>query len=103
VGQVPLLLCRLTLPTSLEARYQVYHNIETAEARLLLPLKVGRFPVLLRDVAASHESAEADLLPECVGVDEVSSNSLHCGLHDVTWSCCMKQCAAVYLCASWEA
>jgi hypothetical protein len=77
-----LLSCRLTLPTSLEAQYQVYHNLETAAARLLLPLKVGHFPVLQRDVAATHESAEGDLLPTCVGVDEVSSNSLHCGCHD---------------------
>jgi hypothetical protein len=80
---------------SLEAQYQVYHNLETAEARLLLPRKVGYFPVLQRDVAASHESAEADLLPACVGVDEVPSNSLHCGCHDVGQSCYMKQCAAV--------
>jgi hypothetical protein len=80
---------------SLEAQYQVYHNLETAAARLLLPLKVGRFPVLRRDVVATHESAEAELLPACVGVDEVSSNSLQCGCHDVSWSCYLKQCAAV--------
>jgi hypothetical protein len=88
-------LRRLTLPTSLEAQYQVYHNLETAEARLLLPLKVGHFPVLRRDVAASHESAEADLLPACVGVGEVPSNSLQCVCHDVSRSCYMMQCAAV--------
>jgi hypothetical protein len=69
---------------SLEAQYQVYHNLETAEARLLLPLKMGHFPVLRRDVVATHESAEAELLPACVGVDEVPSIFLHCGRHDVS-------------------
>jgi hypothetical protein len=73
----------------------VYHNLETAEARVLLPRKVRHFPVLRSDVAASHESAEGELLPACVGVDEVPSNSLHGGRHDVSRSCYMKQCAAV--------
>jgi hypothetical protein len=56
---------------SLEAQYNVYHNLETAEARMLLPLKVGQFPVLHDDVAAASETAASDNLPTCVGVDEV--------------------------------
>jgi hypothetical protein len=55
---------------SLDAQYQVYNNLETAEARMLLPLKKGQFPVLHDDLAGGPE---ADLLPTCVGVDEVSS------------------------------
>jgi hypothetical protein len=56
---------------ALEAQYQVYHNLETAEARMLLPLKVGQFPVLHNDVAAASETAATAALPTCVGVDEV--------------------------------
>jgi hypothetical protein len=56
---------------SLEAQYQVYHNLETAEARMLLPLKVGQFPVLHDNVKAAPETAATEDLPTCVGVDEV--------------------------------
>jgi hypothetical protein len=61
----------MTLPISLEAQYEVYHNLEDSEARMMLPLKVGQFPVLHNDVAAASETAAADVLPTCVGVDQV--------------------------------
>jgi hypothetical protein len=60
---------------SLDAQYQVYNNLETAEARMLLPLKEGQFPVLHDDLAGGPET---HLLPTCVGVDEVSSPPLPC-------------------------
>jgi hypothetical protein len=66
-----VLFCRLALPTSLEAQYNVYHNLEMAEARMLLPFKVRQFPVLEDDVATASETAENELLPVCVGVDKV--------------------------------
>jgi hypothetical protein len=66
---------------SLDAQYQVYHDLETAEARMLLPLKVGQFPVLHDDVAVASETAAAELLPTCVGVDEVPLTSSHCFWH----------------------
>jgi hypothetical protein len=56
---------------SLEAQYNIYLNLETAEARMLLPLKVEQFPVLQDDVSAAPETAASDDLPTCVGVDEV--------------------------------
>jgi hypothetical protein len=56
---------------ALQTQYNVYHNLETAEARMLLPLKVGQFPVLHDDVAAASETAASYDLPTCVGVDEV--------------------------------
>jgi hypothetical protein len=63
---------------SLKAKYNVYHNLEGAEARMLLPLKVGQFPVLHHDVAAASETAATALLPTCVGVDEVPSTVRFC-------------------------
>jgi hypothetical protein len=66
---------------SIEAQYQVYHDLETAEARMLLPLKVGQFPVLHDDVAAASETAASADLPTCVGVDEVPRMSLQCVWH----------------------
>jgi hypothetical protein len=62
---------------SIEAQYQVYHDLETAEARMLLPLKVGQFPVLHNDLSAVSETAATDDLPICVGVDQVPCMSLH--------------------------
>jgi hypothetical protein len=62
---------------SIEAQYQVYHDLETAEARMLLPLKVGQFPVLHDDVAAASETAATDDLPTCVGVEKVPFIRLH--------------------------
>jgi hypothetical protein len=63
---------------SLEAQYNVYHNLEAAEARMLLPLKKGQFPVLDDDAAAGSESASTDLLPTCVGIDEVPHTLRFC-------------------------
>jgi hypothetical protein len=63
---------------SLKAKYNVYHNLEGAEARMLLPLKVGQFPVLHDDVAAASETAATALLPTCVGVDEVPRSVRFC-------------------------
>jgi hypothetical protein len=72
---------------ALEAYYDVYHNLENADLRMLLPLKVAQFPVLQSDAATSSETGVTDKLPICVGVDEVSHTSLQCcGLlarHDV--------------------
>jgi hypothetical protein len=63
---------------SLEARYEVYHNLEDSEERMLLPLKRGQFPVLHNDVAAASETAAANVLPTCVGVDQVPRAFLCC-------------------------
>jgi hypothetical protein len=63
---------------SLEAQYEVYHNLENSEARMLLPLKVGLFPVLHDDVAAASETTATDVLPTCVGVDQVPRTFLFC-------------------------
>jgi hypothetical protein len=71
VVRVQVVFCRVALPTSLEAHYNVYHNLETAEARMLMPFKVRQFPVLEDDVATASETAENELLPVCVGVDKV--------------------------------
>jgi hypothetical protein len=62
---------------SLETQYNVYHNLETAEARMLLPLKVGQFPAL-HDVAAASDTVATDVLPTCVGVDEVPPPVRYC-------------------------
>jgi hypothetical protein len=64
-------LCRLKVSASVSDEYNVYNNLETAEARMLLPFKVGQFSVLQDDMASVSEISDIDLLPACVGVDEV--------------------------------
>lgn len=63
--------CRLTLPGSIEALYEVYNDLDTAEARILLPKKVREFPQLDRDAAVASDTSEPQLLPECVGATAV--------------------------------
>ena len=71
------LWCRFTVPASLEAQYTIYHDLETSEARILLPSKVRQFPVLRADAAATSGTPNPELLPSCVGVDEVRPTLLN--------------------------
>lgn len=65
-------MCRFTLSTLVQAQYNVYNDLEEAESRILLPSKEKEFPVFEMDVAASASTPQADLLPECVGLDQVT-------------------------------
>lgn len=73
-------LSRISLTTSAEAQYSVYNDLESAEACILLPSKVRKFPVLQSDTATVSATPQLELLPECVGVNEVqpyTSNTMH--------------------------
>lgn len=71
LSQPHFALCRLTLPTTIEAQYPVYNNLETSESRILLPSKVRQFPILEADAAAASGTPQPELLPECVGIHQV--------------------------------
>lgn len=64
---------RFNLPASLEARFFVYDHLGLIKPRMLLPSKVRQFPVIETDASLASDTNQADLLPACVGVDEVSS------------------------------
>lgn len=54
-----------------EAHYSVYNDLEDSEGRMLLPSKVRDFPLLQSDTTVATATPDRDLLPECVGVDQV--------------------------------
>jgi hypothetical protein len=54
---------------------------------MLLPRKVGQFPVFHDDVAAVSDTTAADVLPTCVGFDQVPYLFLFCLL--LSWKVIM--------------
>lgn len=101
-AHVPLatfMLCRVVLPDSVNLEFSVYNDLETAEARMILPSKLREFPLLDLDAAAASATDQPELLPECVGVNEVccsayslpqhsSLGKATCFSHDMP-SCCL--------------
>lgn len=57
------------------SQYSIYNDLEAADARFMLPSKVYQFPELQSDVTTASGDPQAHMLPECVGVDQVTLSS----------------------------
>ena len=71
---VPLLhtiLLTYQLPNSFQARYNVYQNVETARARILLPFKSGSFPILATDAQFATDTDVVEDILLCQGTADV--------------------------------
>lgn len=65
---VPLLLAiyrTYQLPNSFQAEYLVYQGVESALARIMMPHKVGAFPVLSVDAQYVGHSQAVGQIPVC--------------------------------------
>jgi hypothetical protein len=61
------------LPTNIDARHDVYHNLESATARMLLPRKVTTFPLLTTNTdntSTNVASQQVSSLPPCGGFSD---------------------------------
>lgn len=71
------------LPGNIQTRHQIYHDLESAAARILMPYKKDAYAALLEDVASVDDLDTEDTVPECVGigssVDTSESDSLASG------------------------
>lgn len=56
------------LPDSIETQHRIYHDLEDADARILMPYKKHTFEALYEDIASVEEVKSADTIPECVGL-----------------------------------
>lgn len=73
-----VLLCSIMirtkfLPVSIDAQHDVYHDIESSTARILLPHKHDRFAVLADDRLIEEVDEEASQVPVCGGLTNSST------------------------------
>lgn len=54
-----------TLPANVDEVYKVYHSVDSAPARIMLPAKLGTFSALGTDAATSDQLSESDVVPLC--------------------------------------
>eukprot|EP00892_Ulva_mutabilis_P002646 jgi/Ulvmu1/12382/UM009_0028.1 len=62
------------LPDKIDAQHQVYHNLESAAARILMPFKKDSYAALSADIASVDEFDAADAIPECVGIGSTTGS-----------------------------
>lgn len=63
-----------SLPGNIETRHQIYHGLENAAARILLPYKMDAYGALYEDLSSVNNLEETDSVPECVGVGSESDS-----------------------------
>lgn len=63
-----------SLPGNIETQHQIYHSLENAAARILMPPKKDAYGALYEDLSSLNSLEETDSVPECVGIGDTGES-----------------------------